>query len=313
MVESPDAGGKVLYHTPFIGHNLDRLRRFHTISHQADSRTPNLDETYSPMIMDMFRQASRLLLPMDCTICAQNLTDDPVPFFCRRCWDMIRPLRGPSCPRCHRPFASSSALSHSPTHECQDCRTRGPYYSQVWAPYAYCSPLQDAIALFKYRGKISLAEALGALLIRALPECMDVDILMPIPLHPNRLRQREFNQSLLLADRIGPALRLPVSCRNLVRIVDTAPQISLPRAARLQNLRKAFALRAPHDVAGTRILLVDDVFTTGTTASECARVLLEAGARHVAVLALARSVNAGMVPDTWAPPTTLNQGHIQRV
>jgi ComF family protein len=182
----------------------------------------------------------------------------------------------------------------------------------VWAPYAYCSPLQDAIALFKYRGKVALADALGALLTKALPERLDLDVLMPIPLHPNRLRQREFNQSLLLADRIGPALGLPISYRNLIRTVDTDPQISLPRAARLENLRKAFAVRAPQEVAGARILLIDDVFTTGTTASECARVLRKAGANQVAVLALARSVDAGMVPDTWLPASTINQEHIQR-
>lgn len=258
------------------------------------------------MIKDLLRQASRLLLPMDCTTCEESLTDDPVPFFCRRCWSLIRPLRGPSCPRCHRPFASPSALSHSPTHECHDCRTRHPHYSQVWAPYAYCSPLQDAVALFKYRGKVALADALGALLITALPGRLDVDMLMPIPLHPNRLRQREFNQSLLLADRVGHASGRPVSARNLIRAVDTDPQISLPRAARLQNLRKAFVVRAPHDVDGARILLVDDVFTTGTTANECARVLLQAGAKQVMVLALARSVDAGMVPDTWLPPSSVN-------
>ncbi len=258
------------------------------------------------MIKDLLRQASRLLLPMDCTTCEQPLTDDPVPFFCRRCWALIRPLRGPSCPRCHRPFASPSALSHSPTHECHDCRTRHPHYSQVWAPYAYCSPLQDAVALFKYRGKVALADALGDLLVAALPDRLDVDCLMPIPLHPNRLRQREFNQSLLLADRVGHALGRPVSARNLRRTVDTDPQISLPRAARLHNLRKAFAIHAPQEVAGARILLVDDVFTTGTTASECTRVLLQAGAKDVTVLALARSVDAAMVPDTWLPPSPVN-------
>jgi predicted amidophosphoribosyltransferase len=92
----------------------------------------------------------------------------------------------------------------------------------------------------------------------------------------------------------------------LIRAVDTDPQISLPRAARLQNLRKAFVVRAPHDVDGARILLVDDVFTTGTTANECARVLLQAGAKQVMVLALARSVDAGMVQDTWLPPSSVN-------
>ena len=279
---------------------------FRTKFQHVDLSVSNVQDEHSPMMMAILRQASRLLLPIDCTTCAQPLTDDPVPFFCRRCWELIRPLRGPSCPRCHRPFASPTATSHSPTHECQDCRTRDPHYSQVWASYAYCSPLQDAIALFKYRGKVALADALGALLIEALPDHLNIDLLMPIPLHPNRLRQREFNQSLLLADRLSPVLGLPVSYRNLVRIVDTGPQTTLPRSARLQNLRKAFALRDPREVADKRVLLIDDVFTTGTTANECARVLLEAEAKNVTVLALARSVDAGIVPDAWLPPAALN-------
>ena len=261
----------------------------------------------------ILRQATRLVLPSDCTTCEQPLTDDPTPFFCRQCWELIRPLQGPSCPRCHRPFASPFATTHSPTHECHDCRTRTPHYSQVWAAYAYCAPLQEAIALFKYRGKVVLADALGALLARALPADLNADLLMPIPLHPDRLRQREFNQSLLLADRVGPVLRRPISYRNLVRIVDTDPQTTLPRSARLQNLHQAFALRAPGEVTDKRVLLIDDVFTTGTTANECAKVLLKAGAKDVAVLTLARSVDAGMVPETWLPPSAFDQPHALRV
>ncbi|MBA3754232.1 MAG: ComF family protein [Nitrospira sp.] len=259
------------------------------------------------MVAGFLRQASRLLLPSDCTSCCRPLTDDPIPFFCRTCWEHIQPLHGPSCPRCHRPFASASSITYSPTHECHDCRTREPHYTQVWAGYAYCPPLQDAIALFKYQGKVGLADSLGSLLARTIPHDLETDILMPVPLHPNRLRRREFNQSLLLADRIGPVLHRPVSYRNLVRVLDTDPQSTLPRSARLQNLRKAFALRAPQEVIGKRILLIDDVFTTGTTVNECARTLLESGAHEVAVLALARSVDAGMIPDSSLPLSAFDQ------
>ncbi|MDP9133149.1 MAG: hypothetical protein M3M98_08455 [Nitrospirota bacterium] len=154
---------------------------------------------------------------------------------------------------------------------------------------------------------MGLADSLGSLLARTIPHNLATDILMPVPLHPNRLRRREFNQSLLLADRIGPVLRRPVSYRNLVRILDTDPQITLPRSARLLNLRKAFALRAPREVIGKRILLIDDVFTTGTTVNECARTLLESGAHEVAVLALARSVDAGLIPDSSLPPSAFDQ------
>ena len=262
---------------------------------------PFAQTQYGRSIAGIFRQASRLLLPSGCTVCDRPLNDDPVPFFCRQCWANIRPLQGPACPRCRRPFASATAVTYSPTHECHDCRTRELYYHEVWAPYAYASPLQDAIALFKYQSKVSLADSLGALLIQTIPRELDADVLVPVPLHPNRLRHREFNQSLLLADGIREALRRPISYWNLVRTLDTDPQISLPRSARLQNIRKAFALRQPRAFAGKRVLLIDDVFTTGATVNECARVLLEADAREVSVLALARSIGRGMVPDSSLP------------
>lgn len=156
-----------------------------------------------------------------------------------------------------------------------------------------------------------MANSLGALLARALPQRLDTDLLIPVPLHPNRLRSREFNQALLLADRVGAVLRRPVSYRNLVRIVDTDPQTTLPRSARLHNLRKAFALRNPQEVSGKRILLIDDVFTTGTTVNECARILLEAGAQDIEVLALARSVDAGMIPDGSLPPSAFHQRELR--
>jgi len=151
-----------------------------------------------------------------------------------------------------------------------------------------------------------LADSLGMLLAQAIPRDLDTDLLMPVPLHPNRLRQREFNQSLLLADRISPVLQRPVSYRNLIRTIDTDPQVMLPRSARLQNLRKAFALRDPDEVIGRRVLLIDDVFTTGTTVNECAKVLLKAGAGEVTVLALARSVDRGMLSDSSLPPAAFH-------
>lgn len=291
---------------------LTACRVFRTKPGQVVGDSYRISTKRSPLVIfSILRRVSRLVLPSDCTACGQPLTDDPTPFFCRQCWALIRPLQGPSCPRCHRPFASSFATVFSPTHECHDCRSRKPHYTHVWAAYAYCPPLQNAIALFKYRGKVALADSLAALLVRALPQRLDTDLLIPVPLHPNRLRSREFNQSLLLADRVGAILRRPVSYRNLVRIVDTDAQTTLPRSARLHNLRKAFALRIPQDVSGKRILLIDDVFTTGTTVNECARILRASGAQDVEVLALARSLEAGMVPDASLPPSVFRQRELR--
>lgn len=201
----------------------------------------------------------------------------------------IAALAGPACPRCGRPYASPTALTYSPTHLCEGCRRRRPSYTRAWSGYRYAPPLQEAIHLFKYRGKVALTQALGDLMQAAGPP-PPVDLLIPVPLHPSRLREREFNQALLLADRLGAAWQLPVSCHNLRRTKLTASQTELSRAARLKNLRRAFALRRPAEVAGRRVLLIDDVFTTGATVNECAKTLRRAGAAEVHVFTLARKL-----------------------
>jgi len=150
--------------------------------------------------------------------------------------------------------------------------------------------LQKAIQLFKYQGKVRLASALGDLMTAAMGSLPEADVLMPVPLHPSRLREREFNQSLLLADAVNRRLRLPLSYTNLVRLRETPPQTNLSRAARRKNLRQAFTVLRPGEVAERRILLVDDVFTTGTTVNECAKALRKAGAADVYVWTLARTV-----------------------
>jgi ComF family protein len=148
-------------------------------------------------------------------------------------------------------------------------------------------------------------------MIEALPRGIDADAIIPVPLHPTRLRTREFNQSLLMADQLSHHLSRPVLATNLVRVAATDPQTTLTRQARLQNLRNAFEVRRPEDLAKKRILLVDDVFTTGTTLNECAKTLRKAGAGAVFALTLARTVDTALIPDhvsserTVQPLTTI--------
>ena len=243
------------------------------------------------------RQTIRFFIPINCTACNAPLADDPIPLFCSACWRMIAPLRHSSCARCNRPFASPVAATYSPDHVCQSCAERPPSYTKAWTLYPYLPPLQDAICSFKYRGKIALASALAQLMIDRLPSLPPVDCIMPVPLHPGRLREREFNQALLLADRLGPHLKLPVSYAHLIRSAPAAAQTTLSRKGRLKNLRGVFTLREAQSIKGKRILLIDDVFTTGTTVNECAKILRKAGSSDVFVLTLARSVDAQMVPD----------------
>lgn len=249
---------------------------------QARGKMPNLK--------GIVRRLLHMVLPVDCTGCGIALRDDPVPFFCRRCWADLQPICGPACPRCGRPFTSEATLIYSPDHLCASCRLRRPSYTRAWSLYSYVPPLQDAIRLFKYHKKVVLADALGDLMQHIFPSLPEIDLLMPVPLHPIRLKEREYNQSLLLADRLNYRLGLPCSYDNLVRLRQTPPQTELSRAARLKNLRRAFAVRRPDEVNGKRILLIDDVFTTGTTVNECAKALRKAGAADVYVATLARTL-----------------------
>lgn len=254
---------------------------------------PSLAGTLSGFI----RRSVRFLLPVDCAACHAPLTNDPTPYFCLNCWSAIAVHHPSRCTRCDHPFLSTAATSHSPNHLCHSCRDRPPSYTKAWTLYPYLSPLQEAIRLFKYSGKVSLAAPLALLMIDRLPPLESIDVIIPVPLHIARLREREFNQSLLLADRIGSHLNIPVSCTDLVRTSSAPAQTTLPRTARLNNLRNAFRVPHPESIAGKRILLIDDVFTTGTTVNQCAKALRKAGSGDVFPLTLCRTMDTNHIPD----------------
>jgi len=238
----------------------------------------------------LLRKLLHVIFPTACAGCRKPLWDTPVPFFCQQCWDTLKPFRGPFCPRCGRPFASSVAIHHSPSHHCGACRKRPLALTQAWSLFPYQTPLKEAITLFKYRGKLSLAKPLARALIETLPALPVLDGIIPVPLHPQRLREREYNQSLLLADRLSHQTGIPLLLACLLRIRPTVPQTSLSKKERLTNLRGAFSVAKSAHIKGKRILLVDDVFTTGTTLHECAKTLRRAGSGQVYGLTLARMV-----------------------
>jgi ComF family protein len=156
------------------------------------------------------------------------------------------------------------------------------------AAYVYAGPLADALRRFKYAGRTELAPALGALLAAAAaPYAGLVDRVMPLPLHASRLRERGFNQSALLARPVARALGVPLDVASLRRLRSTRDQASLPRAERAANVRGAFVvLGRPRP---ERVLLIDDVRTTGATLAAAAAALLDRGYREVRTLALARA------------------------
>jgi len=219
------------------------------------------------------------------------------PCLCAQCLPDYRPVQSPICPVCGMMNKDRSGKNRI----CENCLILPRHFRRCRSFGTYERGLKTLVRNYKYSGKISLAKPLGLLLFTVfaenwLPE--ECDLLLPVPLHKNRYRQRGFNQSWLLIrqwpDWIKkyhlPFSRLDMDSRNLVRIRATRTQTNMSREMRRSNVRNAFRLRWPEKVAGKKIVLADDVFTTGTTADECARILMEAGAVQTDVITIAQTL-----------------------
>jgi len=179
---------------------------------------------------------------------------------------------------------------------CGRCQARPPTFRQArsWALYQSGDtphPLSQAIQNFKYQKNLSVGKMLAGLAVVHFPlHGQAYDLIVPVPLHPDRLRWRGFNQSLVLARAIGRARQLTVDPFVLERIRPTVSQTQLSISERRANVRGAFAVVAPEPLEEKRVLLIDDVYTSGATVEECAKVLYRAGATVVDVFTLARAV-----------------------
>lgn len=240
--------------------------------------------------MGLLHHILDFLLPASCAYCRSPLDASGPPRFCINCWSDFAPVRGPVCPTCGRPFGSPEALSASPTHECLSCRTDPPRFDQALAAGLFEGPLREAIHVYKYRPVRSLGRPLSDWMAAHVNMTVPLDMVMPVPLHRRRLRSRGFNQALLLAHGVSERFGVPLCYDNLVRTRPTRPQVELSGRERAENVRGAFALLRPVEVADRKVLLIDDVLTTGATMNECAGVLKYAGAASVTVLTLARTL-----------------------
>jgi len=229
-----------------------------------------------------------LIFPPHCAFCGTSLAEDDTAEICSGCLRSIRFISPPICPKCGFPFP----MEMGEDHLCGQCLGRQCHFGSARALGLYEGPIREAIHHLKYGGKSFLAKPLVGLLDRGYPfiDYGSYDLLVPVPLHPKRLRERGFNQALILGKAIGQ--REGVPCRGflLKKIRWSLPQINLSPKEREKNVKGSFAVADPGVVRGKRVLLIDDVMTTGSTVNECAGELLKAGAGEVDVFTLARAV-----------------------
>jgi ComF family protein len=230
--------------------------------------------------------AFSLVFPEECQVCGihlKNLSRIPV---CPGCLSAPEPFVAEYfCRECRTPFLNAAPLDSN--GRCALCRRGMVPFDGAYAYGEYDGELRKLIHLFKYTGVTTLAKPLGAMLTRALPRDEQFDVIVPMPLHWLRRWRRGFNQSELLAGVVGRRSGIAVS-DAMTRRRSTNPQAGLTGAQRRLNVSGAFAVRKRPHIEGRRVLLVDDVFTTGATAAAAAAALRRAGATRVSVLALAR-------------------------
>jgi len=274
----------------------------------------------------LLSHAINLIFPAMCHNCDSNISAEALTsYFCKECWQGIEWFNCPCCPKCGLPYVSpctntgseSNSGQYAAGHLCGNCREKPPPFDMAISAGRYAGALAEAIKLFKYKKKIQLGKRLteqalkSSLVDRTLqdfqgqggpdtvwgyPACRAgtaisaQTVIIPVPLYVKRLREREFNQSAIIGSVIGKIFGLPVAANALVRHRHTRPQVELDGKERKENVIGAFSVEDRTVIEGKEIILVDDVYTSGSTINECAKVLKKNGADKVYVVTIARMV-----------------------
>ena len=228
-------------------------------------------------LLDIGAKFTHLLPAQPCLLCGANTHDG---LCCAACDADLPRLTDDHCPICALPTLAGSI--------CGQCLKQPPPFDHTVAAFSYKFPLDKLIQALKYRDRLILVNFLADALTRSIttkPDCI-----VALPLHPARLRERGFNQSLLLARQISRRLDLPLLADACERVRNTPPQSSLPWKERDKNMRQAFACKPGADVRGKHVAVVDDVMTTGASIGELARALKKAGASEVSAWVVARTL-----------------------
>lgn len=231
-----------------------------------------------------------LLFPRPCVFCGQPRKGGG-PCLCAPCRESLHLIAPPYCGRCGYPAEIDYDLP-SDDFECGYCRIHPPVFDRARSVGIYDSALRELIHFFKYQKRTGALEEIRLLLetcFNEMDERWSGFTVVPVPLHVDKLREREFDQACLLAREVAKILQLPIVPGVLKRIRSTPTQTRMTRTERIENVRGAFEVQKPEAARDVSILLVDDVMTTGATLNEVARVLRRAGAARVEALTLARA------------------------
>jgi ComF family protein len=230
-----------------------------------------------------------LLYPPVCQLCHGHRAEAREGFVCAKCRSHVRFIRAPFCDRCGLPFDGDLTTAFV----CTNCNDLKLHFTSARSAVVAKGVVLEAIHRFKYSRALWFENFLAGLLVRAAVPVLARGTwhhIVPVPLHPVKRREREFNQAALLAAPLARAAKIPLNEKLLQRVNPTATQTLLTRDERAANMKSAFAVRQGTRLRGKRIVLVDDVFTTGATTNACARALRAAGAAEVCVWTVARGL-----------------------
>ena len=235
-----------------------------------------------------FKALVNLIYPLSCQSCGLKLEPTNTRYLCKSCWNKISKNQQPFCIKCGMTLPGSTEEKS----QCEACSKKDYAFTRAWSTGLYQGILKECIHLLKYNKKVFMAEPMGKLMTDFIKRYLDfgnIDLIIPVPLHPARLREREFNQSALLAEQINKRFNIPLSLNNLVKVRPTRPQAGLSGKERQANIQLAFKIKNSSLFSEKNVLLVDDVFTTGSTINECSTALLRSGTNNIYVLTLART------------------------
>lgn len=246
--------------------------------------------TVSPRrnLTSALKLAELIFFPSLCELCSSLLEKTGERVICRTCRESLIPWRSSFCLCCGRFFDSGGE-----PHFCSRCLEKRPPYTLHRSCGQYSGKLRDVILLFKYRKLAVLGKVLAEFAHRTSGEdeslWINVDAVIPVPLHPRRKKQRGFNQARVIARELAKHKGIDLIDRELVKLRNTPPQSSLEAEERQKSVKGAFGVNREDKIREKIVLLVDDVCTTGSTLRECSSILLKAGAREVRALTVAQA------------------------